>query len=89
MLRQAFVYYCKSTTVSRKDLIRNGAYWIFEHHPEVDTLNCLGSVMGNEMAALKSLVFGIGDGNLNYYQFNCPPGTLSPEDVARLTTKTS
>ncbi|CAB9530276.1 Glycylpeptide N-tetradecanoyltransferase [Seminavis robusta] len=40
MLRQAYVYYLKFT--SRRDLLLAGAYWLFQHHPEVDVLNCLG-----------------------------------------------
>jgi len=89
-IRQAYVYYscCKNTP--RKDLLLAAIYFILQkyqredEHP-IDTVNCLGGIMGNTVAMLEDAGFGPGTGILKYYQFNAPPGSLACEEIAWYT----
>eukprot|EP00567_Pseudictyota_dubia_P017563 CAMPEP_0197451448 /NCGR_PEP_ID=MMETSP1175-20131217/28905_1 /TAXON_ID=1003142 /ORGANISM="Triceratium dubium, Strain CCMP147" /LENGTH=438 /DNA_ID=CAMNT_0042984167 /DNA_START=12 /DNA_END=1328 /DNA_ORIENTATION=- len=97
VLRQAYVYYCVSDTVPRRNLLLAATHHLLQKYKEdndnteanssaIDTVNCLGGIMGNSDCMLKSAGFGPGTGILKYYQLNAPPGALLPEDIAWLTT---
>ena len=69
-LGAVYSYYNVATTVSFESLMRDAL--ILARNEGADVFNCLDVMENKEMA--EKLLFGIGDGYLQYYVYNwkCP-----------------